>query len=127
MPIKRARRPQRRSSLDTCRICDVCKARVNRRVVSQAVVVATGVAADGRREVLGFAVGDSEDGAFWTAFLRTLKARGLHGVQLVISDAHEGLKQAIAAVLWGAAWQRCRGHLLRNLIAQLPRRSAAMF
>src|SRR5262245_39358190 len=104
-----------------------CKARVNRRVVSQAVVVATGVAADGRREVLGFAVGDSEDGAFWTAFLRTLKARGLHGVQLVISDAHEGLKQAIAAVLWGAAWQRCRGHLLRNLIAQLPRRSAAMF
>jgi hypothetical protein len=66
------------------------------------------VAADGHREVLGFAVGDSEDGAFWTAFLRTLKARGLHGVQLVISDAHEGLKAAISAVLLGAAWQRCR-------------------
>src|SRR6478672_7406325 len=66
-----------------------CKARVDHRVVSQAVVVATGVAADGRREVLGFDVGDSEDGAFWTAFLRSLKARGLHGVQLVISDAHE--------------------------------------
>ena len=64
--------------------CDVCKAWVNRRLVSQAVVVATGVAADGRREVLGFAVGDSEDGAFWTGFLRTLKARGLRGVQLVI-------------------------------------------
>src|ERR687886_594156 len=76
-----------------------CKARVNRRVVSQAVVVGTGVAADGRREVLGFAVGDSEDGAFWTAFLRSLKARGLGGVQLVISDAHTGLKQAIDAVL----------------------------
>jgi transposase-like protein len=74
-----------------------CKARVNRRVVSQAVVVATGVRADGWREVLGFAVGDSEDGAFWTAFLRSLKARGLAGVQLVISDAHTGLKQAIAA------------------------------
>ena len=79
-----------------------CKARVNRRVVSQAVVVATAVRADGHREVLGFDVGDSEDGAFWTAFLRSLKARGLHGVQLVISDAHEGLKTAIGAVLAGA-------------------------
>ena len=65
-----------------------CKARVNRRVVAQAVVVATGVCGDGRREVLGFAVGDSKDGAFWTAFLRSLKARGLQGVQLVIADAH---------------------------------------
>jgi len=103
-----------------------CKARVNRRVVSQAVVVATGVAADGRREVLGFGVGDSEDGAFWTGFLRTLKARGLRGVQLVISDAHEGLKQAIAAVLLGAAWQRCRVHFLRNVLAQVPKGSAEM-
>src|SRR5579884_561253 len=103
-----------------------CKARVNRRVVSQAVVVATGVAADGRREVLGFAVGDSEDGAFWTAFLRTLKARGLHGVQLVISDAHQGLTAAIAAVLLGAAWQRCRVHFLRNVLAQVPKGSAEM-
>jgi putative transposase len=83
-----------------------CKARVDRRVVSQAVVIATGVAADGHREVLGFAVGDSEDGAFWTAFLRSLKARGLAGTQLVISDAHTGLKSAIAAVLLGSAWQR---------------------
>jgi transposase-like protein len=103
-----------------------CKARVNRRVVSQAVVVATGVTADGRREVLGFAVGDSEDGAFWTAFLRSLKARGLGGVQLVISDAHEGLKAAIAAVLLGAAWQRCRVHFLRNVLAQVPKGSAEM-
>ncbi|WP_196758071.1 IS256 family transposase, partial [Mycobacterium avium] len=85
-----------------------CKARVNHRVVSQAVVIATGVAADGRREVLGFEVGDSEDGAFWTAFLRSLKSRGLAGVQLVISDAHAGLRSAIDAVLIGAAWQRCR-------------------
>ena len=67
-----------------------CKARVNHRVVSQAIVVAIGVTADGRREVLGMDVGDSEDGAFWTAFLRGLKARGLSGVQLVISDAHSG-------------------------------------
>ena len=80
-----------------------CKARVGgarngkgSRVVSQAVVIATGVTADGRREVLGFGVGDSEDGAFWTAFLRSLKARGLAGTKLVISDAHAGLKAAIA-------------------------------
>jgi putative transposase len=103
-----------------------CKARVNRRVVSQAVVIATGVRADGWREVLGFAVGDSEDGAFWTAFLRSLKARGLGGVQLVVSDAHTGLKQAISAVLIGAAWQRCRVHFLRNVLAQVPKGSAEM-
>jgi putative transposase len=69
----------------------LCKARVNRRVVAQAVVIATEVCSDGRREVLGFAVGDSEDGAFWAAFLRSLKARGLAGVQLVIADTHLGL------------------------------------
>jgi transposase-like protein len=103
-----------------------CKARVDHRVVSQAVVVATGVAADGRREVLGFDVGDSEDGAFWTAFLRSLKTRGLHGVQLVISDAHAGLKHAIEAVLLGAAWQRCRVHFLRNVLAQVPKGHAEM-
>jgi putative transposase len=103
-----------------------CKARVDHRVVSQAVVVATGVAADGRREVLGFDVGDSEDGAFWTAFLRSLKTRGLHGIQLVISDAHAGLKQAIEAVLLGAAWQRCRVHFLRNVLARVPKGHAEM-
>jgi putative transposase len=103
-----------------------CKARVNHRVVSQAVVIATGVRADGWREVLGFAVGDSEDGAFWTAFLRSLKARGLGGVQLVISDAHTGLKQAISAVLIGASWQRCRVHFLRNVLAQVPKGSSEM-
>jgi transposase-like protein len=98
-----------------------CKARINRRVVSQAVVIATGVTRDGRREVLGFDVGDSENGAFWTAFLRGLKARGLHGVQLVISDAHEGLKAAIGSVLLGAAWQRCRVHFMRNVLARVPK------
>ena len=103
-----------------------CKARVNHRVVSQAVVIATGVAADGRREVLGFDVGDSEDGAFWTAFLRSLKSRGLSGVQLVISDAHTGLRAAIEAILIGAAWQRCRVHFLRNMLAQVPKGSAEM-
>jgi putative transposase len=103
-----------------------CKARVNRRVVSQAVVIAIGVAADGHREVLGCAVGDSEDGAFWTAFLRSLKARGLAGTQLVISDAHIGLKAAIGAVLIGASWQRCRVHFMRNLLARVPKGNSEM-
>jgi putative transposase len=98
-----------------------CKARVNRRVVS-----ATGVTADGRREVLGFDVGDSEDGAFWTAFLRGLKARGLGGVQLVISDAHTGLKAAIGSVVLGAAWQRCQVHFMRNVLAVVPKGNAEM-
>jgi transposase-like protein len=79
-----------------------CKARVNHRVVFQAIVVAIGVTADERREVLGMDVGDSEDGAFWTAFCRGLKARGLGGMQLVISDAYSGLKHAIAVVFLSA-------------------------
>jgi putative transposase len=102
------------------------KARVNGRVVARAVVIATGVTADGGREVLGLDVGDSEDGAFWTALLRSLKARGLHGVQLVISDAHTGLKAAIGAVMAGASWQRCRVHFLRNVLARVPKASAEM-
>src|SRR5215218_9875272 len=102
------------------------KARIDGRVVSRAVVVATGVTADGGREVLGLDAGDSEDGAFWTAFLRSLKARGLAGVQLVVSDAHTGLKQAIAAVMAGACWQRCRVHFLRNVLARVPKASAEM-
>ncbi|GAB3611657.1 IS256-like element IS1553 family transposase [Humibacter ginsengiterrae] len=103
-----------------------CKARVNHRVVSQAVVVAVGIAADGRREVLGFEVGDTESQAFWTEFLRTLKARGLDGVQLAISDAHTGLIAAIQTVLQGASWQRCRVHFLRNVLAQVPKAAGQM-
>ncbi len=94
-----------------------CKARVGHRVVSQAVVVAFGVAADGRREVLGFDVGDSENEGFWTSFLRSLKTRGLVGVKLAISDAHNGLKKAISTVFQGAGWQRCRVHFMRNVLA----------
>jgi transposase-like protein len=90
------------------------KARMNGHVASQAVVIAIGLnAATGTREVLGLDVGPSEDGAFWLTFLRGLVARGLSGVQLVVSDAHEGLKAAIAAVLYGAGWQRCRVHFVR--------------
>jgi putative transposase len=107
-----------------------CKARINKRVVSQAVVIATGVSADGRREVLGCAVGDSETEAFWTEFLRSLRDRGLAagpgGVQLVISDSHRGLTNAISTVLQGAAWQRCRVHFMRNALAKVNKGHAEM-
>jgi transposase-like protein len=96
------------------------KVRVDGRVVSQATVVAIGVTTNGDRQVLGLDVGPSEDRAFWTAFLRSLVKRGLHGVRLVVSDAHEGLKQAIATVLSGTTWQRCRVHFMRNLLATVP-------
>jgi transposase-like protein len=96
------------------------KVRVEGRVVSQATVVAIGVTTDGERQVLGLDVGPSEDRAFWTAFLRSLVKRGLKGVRLVISDAHEGLKQALSTVLSGTAWQRCRVHFMRNLLATVP-------
>ena len=91
------------------------------QVVSRAVVVATGVTAQGQREVLGVDVGDSEAETFWTGFLRSLKARGLCGVRLVISDAHEGLKGAIRKTLQGSSWQRCRVHFVRNLLAPVPK------
>jgi len=95
-------------------------------VVSRAVVVVTGVTATGDREVLGVDVGDSEDGAFWTAFLKGLRARGLGEVKLVISDHHLGLKEAIAKVFVGASWQRCRVHFMRNALAKVPRSQAQM-
>jgi len=91
------------------------------QVVSRAIVVATGVTAQGGREVLGVDVGDSEAETFWTAFLRSLKARGLSGVRLVISDAHEGLRAAIRKNLQGSSWQRCRVHYIRNLLAPVPK------
>jgi len=102
------------------------KVREGGRVVNVAVVVATAVNAQGKREVLGFACGSSEDGAFWLSFLRSLKARGLAGVQLVISDAHQGLRDAIAAVFAGASWQRCRTHFTRNLLTRVPKTAQPM-
>jgi transposase-like protein len=96
------------------------KCREDGRVVNVACVIAIGVRHDGHREVLGVDVFTTEDGAGWLAFLRSLVARGLKGVQLVTSDAHEGLKNAIAA-LRGASWQRCRTHFMRNLLARVPR------
>jgi putative transposase len=102
------------------------KVRQNHRIVSQAVVIAIGVKETGEREILGFDIGASEEHAFWLAFLRSLMDRGLQGVQLVISDAHTGLKAAIGAVFQGASWQRCRVHCLRNLLAHVPQGDKAM-
>jgi putative transposase len=102
------------------------KVRENGRVVSQAIVLAIGIRSSGEREVLGLDVGPSEDGAFWLQFLRALVARGLSGVQLVVSDAHEGLKNALRAVLQGASWQRCRVHFVRNALALVPKSAAQL-
>jgi putative transposase len=103
------------------------KARQDGRVASTAVVIAVGVKAQtGEREVLGFDVGPSEDGAFWTSFLRSLVARGLSGVRLVTSDSHQGLKSAVEAVLVGASWQRCRVHFMRNALSLVPKAAQQM-
>jgi transposase-like protein len=97
------------------------KVREDGRVVNVQALIATGVNADGHREILGLDVASAEDGAGWLAFLRGLVARGLSGVQLVISDAHPGLIAAIGSALPGAAWQRCRSHYLRNLLTKVPK------
>jgi len=91
------------------------------RVVNVVTVIATGVNGDGHREILGLDVMTSEDGAGWKEFLRGLVARGLNGVKLVISDAHSGLKDAIASELPGSSWQRCRTHFMRNLLTKVPK------
>jgi putative transposase len=97
------------------------KVREDGRVVNVHALVATGVNADGHREILGVDVASAEDGSGWLAFLRGLVARGLSGVQLVISDAHPGLVAAIGSALPGATWQRCRTHYLRNLLTRVPK------
>ncbi|GFG76622.1 IS256 family transposase [Mycobacterium botniense] len=101
----------------------VLKVRENGRVVGVHTLIATGVNAEGYREILGVAVTSAEDGAGWLAFFRDLVARGLSGVKLVTSDAHPGLVAAIGATLPGAAWQRCRTHYAANLMAVTPKAS----
>ena len=96
------------------------KVRKAGRIVSVAAIIAVAANSQGRREVLGLAIGPSEAETFWTDFLRSLTRRGLRGVQLVISDAHEGLKAAAAKVL-DATWQRCRVHFMRNALAHAPK------
>ena len=98
------------------------KVREDGRVMSQAVIVAYAVRETGEREVVGLEIGYSEEGPFWVDFLRSLVERGLCGVQLVVSDAHRGLKEAIDTSLAGASWQRCRVHFMRNALARVPRR-----
>ena len=100
--------------------------REHRHVTSKAVVIATGLRADGHREVLGLDVGDSENETFWREFLTGLTDRGLAGVRLVISDAHAGLVKAIGRCFQGAAWQRCRVHAMRNLLAAANHRHRQM-
>ena len=102
------------------------KVRQNHRIVNMAVVIAIGVRESGERDILAVDIGASEEGAFWTSFLRSLVTRGLQGVQLVISDAHKGLKEAIETGLTGAAWQRCRVHFMRNVLAHIPKRDKSM-
>ena len=99
------------------------KVREGGRNVNVSVVVATGVSGAGQRQVLVMDVGTGEDGAFWLAFLRSLHSLGLSGVELVVSDAHQGLKNAIATVFAGAGWQRCRTHFIANLLTRVPKRS----
>jgi transposase-like protein len=101
------------------------KVRDGGRIVSVAAIIATGVNRDGRREILGLGLGPSEAATFWLGFLRTLQQRGLAGVKLVISDAHEGLKAAIAQV-FRASWQRCRVHFMRNALAHVPKGQHSM-
>lgn len=101
------------------------KLRENGRIVSKAAIIAVGVNRDGRREVLGLDIGASEAETFWTEFLRKLVRRGLKGVQLVISDAHEGIKAAVARVL-STSWQRCRVHFMRNALAHTGRSGKRM-
>lgn len=96
------------------------------QVVSMAVIVASGIAADGSREILGLDVGDSEDETFWRGFLTSLKGRGLGGVRLVISDQHAGLVKALKRCFQGAGHQRCRVHFARNLLAHVPKDKADM-
>ncbi len=104
----------------------VIKCREGGRIVNVALVCATGVNREGQREILGMDVVTREDGAAWTAFLRSLVARGLSGVEVVVSDAHEGLKDAIGAVLVGATWQRCRTHFMRNLLTRVRKSAQPM-
>ncbi len=101
----------------------VLKVREGGRVVNVHALVATGVNADGHREILGLQVTTAEDGAGWLAFFRDLTARGLSGVRLVTSDAHAGLVAAIGATLPGGAWQRCRTHYAANLMSVTPKAS----
>lgn len=101
------------------------KQREGGRIVSVAAIIAVAASTDGKREIVGLHIGPSEAETFWAAFLKTLVRRGLRGVKLVVSDAHEGLKAAINRVM-GATWQRCRVHWMRNALAYVPKAQTSM-
>ena len=101
------------------------KQREGGRIVSVAAIIAVAVNTEGKREIVGLGIGPSEAETFWSDFLRRLTRRGLHGVKLVISDAHEGLKAAIRRV-FGATWQRCRVHWMRNALSYVPKSQQTM-
>jgi transposase-like protein len=101
------------------------KQREGGRIVAVAAIIAVAVSTDGRREIVGLHIGPSEAETFWSTFLKRLVKRGLTGAKLVVSDAHEGLKQAIARVL-GGSWQRCRVHWMRNALAHVPKSHQSM-
>ena len=105
--------------------CHLSQAARGGRIISVAAIIAVAVSTDGRREIVGLKVGPSEAETFWSGFLKTLVRRGLKGAKLVISDAHEGLKHAIAKVL-GVTWQRCRVHWMRNALAYVPKGQHSM-
>jgi transposase-like protein len=104
----------------------VMKCREGGRVVNTSCLIAVGVNMEGRREVLGLEVVTQESGEDWLQFLRGLKARGLSGVRLVVSDAHAGLQGAIEATMSGSSWQRCRTHMMRNILSQVPKHQQAL-
>ena len=101
------------------------KQREGGRIVTVAAIIAVAATSEGKREIVGLHIGPSEAETFWAAFLKSLAKRGLHGVKLVISDAHEGLKAAIRRVM-GATWQRCRVHWMRNALAYVPKGQQSM-
>lgn len=102
------------------------KVRENGHIRSMAMAIAVGVNNDGTREVLGFDIGMSETGEYWTSFLQTLVDRGMRGVKLVISDSHQGLKNAINKVLIGSSWQRCQVHFMRNVLCDVPKKQKSL-
>jgi transposase-like protein len=102
------------------------KVRENGHIRSMAMVIAVGINTNGTREVLGYDIGMSETGEYWTSFLQSLVNRGLRGVKLVISDSHQGLKAAISKVLTGSSWQRCQVHFMRNVLCDVPKKQKSL-
>jgi len=105
----------------------VIKVREEGRVRQRGLLIAIGINEEGYREVLGFMVGDSESEESWGEFFSWLKQRGLHGVDLIVSDQHKGLVRAISQYFQGATWQRCQTHFMRNILDKTPKQLQKRF